>query len=174
MSIFSSIGKVLKGAVKTVVNVGGQILGGIASPASALGLPSNVMGLGRSVAAPGVLPWKGPTPIATPVLPGGSPAAGGGFLSQASDFLRAQGLGPSLGAVAGGVAGRPGARMKRGRLTGNAIPAGFQERMSKSGVVYLAKLGRRRGITGRDLAAFRRVSRLLTHIRQPSFHRRRK
>jgi hypothetical protein len=65
--------------------------------------------------------------------------------------------------------------MKRGRLTGNAIPAGFQERMSKNGQVYLAKQTRRRGISGRDLSAFRRVSRLLTHIRPgAAFHRRRK
>jgi hypothetical protein len=59
---------------------------------------------------------------------------------------------------------------KRGKLTGNAIPRGYVEKMSTTGVVYLAKLRRRRGISSRDLSSFYRVQRLVSKIRTP--HRR--
>lgn len=72
-----------------------------------------------------------------------------------------------LAGLAQAVGGR---RMKVGKLTGNAIPSGFVEKMSKQGVIYLAKAGRRRGLTGRDLASFRRVARLIKQY-APIAHR---
>lgn len=173
MSFFGSIGKFLGGAVKTVGGILGGVLG---SPAQAVGLPSNVLGWGGPPAMPGGAQIIGGTGIPSGGF-GGLPSRGGGFLQTAGQFLQAQGFGPSLGAIAGGVPGTGGIRkMKRGRLTGNAIPVGFQERMSKQGVIYLAKATRRRGITGRDLSAFRRVSRLISsyHRAPATFHRRRR
>lgn len=171
MSFFGSIGKFLGGAAKTVIGAVGSLAGFGAPPPVAQMAPF-VMPAAQTVQG---LPWKLPSTMSSgPIAPGGAPARGGGFFQQAGQFLQAQGIG--LPGIAGAMAGRPGARMKRGRLTGNAIPAGFQERMSKNGVIYLAKSSRRRGISGRDLSAFRRVSTLLSHVRQPAAfrHRRRK
>lgn len=63
-------------------------------------------------------------------------------------------------------------KYKVGRLTGNTIPRGYVERMSKDGVIYLARPRRRRGITARDLATYRRVSRVLKTYARTTTRRR--
>lgn len=172
MSFFGSIGKFLGGAVKTVANIGKGVLGlGSPFPVGMGGpMPTSIsMMPGVSQVGGNVLPWKLPT-----TMPGGAPSQNAGGLAGSLGQMAGAMLG--FGPAGGRMPGAPGqVRMKRGRLTGNAIPAGYQERMSKQGVIYLGKATRRRGISGRDLSAFRRVSRLLSHYRAPStFHRRRK
>ena len=141
MSLLKSIGKIFTGAVKTLAPLAPIIGGMLGGPPGAL--------LGTAIG--GVAGGQARTlPSMPSVMPGGAPL----------------GL-PQLPGMAGltGQLGLPGfagaAKTKRGRLTGAAIPRGFQERMSKSGMVYLAKMGRRRGLTSRDISTFRRVDRLL-------------
>lgn len=65
-------------------------------------------------------------------------------------------------AIPGGKTGYVSSKkMKPGKLTGNPIPHGYHEKMSPQGVIYLVKSRRRRGITYRDLATYRRVHRTL-------------
>jgi len=52
-------------------------------------------------------------------------------------------------------------KYKAGKLSGQPIPHGFHEKMSPQGTIYLVKARRRRGITYRDLATYRRVHRTL-------------
>lgn len=108
---------------------------------------------------------------------------GGGGLTQTLPVLQTGGIVGSgtptpgglmrqLGQVGGamlaqsmGIApGRGMTRTKVGRLTGNMIPAGYVEKMSNTGVIYLAKQRRRRGISARDLSSFYRVNRLVSKI----------
>jgi len=92
-------------------------------------------------------------------IPTGAPSPGG--LMQRIGAGAGQFL---TGALSAGGAGGGISRMKRGKLTGNAIPTGYVERMSPSGVIYLARAKRRRGITARDLSSYRRVDRLVHRI----------
>ena len=99
--------------------------------------------------------------------PSGPPSPGGLMRSIG------QGLGQlGAGAMAGisqqmglpGMGARGATRMKLGRLSGNYIPAGYVEKMSNTGVIYLAKQRRRRGISARDISAFYRVNRLVARV----------
>jgi len=171
MSLLSSIGSFIKPIISTVKTAGQALLGGAAStlfsgvtqklgaPAQALGASLPVTagtaagGLTQSLTTGGTVPYRLPS-IGTPT---GSPTPGG-LMRQ---------IGAGLGTMAQGALGITGAgisRTKVGKLTGNAIPVGYMERMSPSGVVYLARQKRRRGITARDLSAYRRVDRLVHRI----------
>lgn len=176
MSLLSSIGNFLKPVVGVVKNVGQQLLGGITSsfasglmPAqpSATTAGTSAGGLLQTIAGPGAL--RGGGIAQTAGMPGTTIPSN---LPMKLGAPTPQGLATRIGAAAGnllqgaiaGTAGGGVARMKRGRLTGNAIPAGYVEKMSPAGVVYLGKVRRRRGISGRDLSAYRRVDRLVHKI----------
>jgi len=184
MSFLSSIGSALSSVGKGIMSVvspmlpaigtavgaayggpagaamGGQLGGAFASkpPATTAGTAaggvlqsvpfSGAMSGGRNIGALGL-----PTVTGAP-----SPGAPGGFL---------QGIVTGMTRAAGGGM----TATKRGKLTGNAIPRGYVEKMSPQGVVYLGKIRRRRGITSRDLSSFYRVQRLVSKIRTPH-HRR--
>lgn len=165
MSLFSSIAKVVSSVAKPIITVGKNLLGG------AVGAFTSALGGGAP--APTVISPTPTLPIPSQMvrtlppipatMPGGAPLS-----TQIGQFL-----GQGIAQVAG-VRGPGVARMKRGRITGNMIPAGFVERMSKTGVVYLGKSGRRRGISGRDLSTWRRVERVVSRIQRAHPMRRRK
>ncbi len=167
MGLFSKIGGFLKGAAGVIAPVLGEVFGGPVGGAlgTALGGAVSARGGGGGGGVPmaftgpaygtGLPPAGRPQP---PGLPGGgSPGGMGGF---------AQGLARGMGARGGAR------RMKVGRLSGAYIPAGFQEKMSPSGQIYLTRVSRGRGISARDLRSFRKVDRLIhrysarTHFRK--------
>ncbi len=77
----------------------------------------------------------------------------------AMGFTGGMGMPQMFGAVAGGMA-----RTKRGRLSGNPIPRGTKEKISRSGQIILTEARRGRGLTSRDLRSFRRVVRLVRSV----------
>jgi len=179
MSLFSSIANVAKGIFKPVISTlkttGKSLLGGVAS--TLFEGATSAIGGGAGGAPPTTTPSAGgvvqtlpalrqgyPTYAGLPTIPqAGTPAPGG----------MARSIGAGLGSMISAATGMSPAgftKTKRGKLTGNMIPVGYQERMSSSGVIYLAKAKRRRGITARDLSAYRRVDRLISRYHKP--HRR--
>jgi len=177
MSLLSSIGSFFKPVVSVVKTAGQALLGGAAStvfssvtgklgaPASTLGasLPATAGtqagGLMQSLSSGGVAPYRLPSSLPVPIgTATGAPAPGGLMRSIGA------GLGSLASGAIGAATGRGISRTKVGKLSGNMIPAGYVERMSPSGVIYLARQKRRRGITARDLSAYRRVDRLVHRI----------
>ena len=60
-----------------------------------------------------------------------------------------------------------------GKLSGGNVPRGFYEKMDpKTGQIYWSKRRRRRGISGRDIATYRRVDRFLQHAAKSPARRR--
>jgi len=158
MSFWSTAKSIFSGAV----DVGKQVVTGM------LGGGAN-MGMGGSSLLPSLQNLPVGAPAGTPA-PGRSQAIFKGQVMPGGAPTTATQIGQLL---SGAVPGMVGARkMKRGRLTGNAIPAGYVERMSNAGVVYLAKSSRRRGISARDLSAFRRVDRLIHRYQRRAIPRR--
>jgi hypothetical protein len=86
-------------------------------------------------------------PMQRPPIPVGQAFTGGG----------APGL-PSF--LTGGMA--RGRRI--GRLTGQPIPPGTREKVSRTGQVILTEVRRARGLTGGDLKGFRRTIRLIRSV----------
>lgn len=154
-------------------------------------LTSLIPGVGGAIAsgiagAVGTSPKAGP-PSMPPVTTAGSAAGGmvqtlpmvrgggvsgpgiptpGGLMGQLGQLggMALKGIGQGMGMLpAGRGAGGPMAT-KPGRLTGNMIPRGYVERMSPTGVIYLGKQKRRRGISARDISSFYRVNRLVSKI----------
>lgn len=171
MSFFSKIGKIAQKAIGYVApltglipGVGGAIASGIAG---AIGPPQRSAPPTTAGAGAGGIAQTLPTlgGIQTGGGIGGSPTPGG-LMRQlgAAAGAFAQGGIPGLTRAMGVPGARGATRMKTGRLTGNMIPAGYVEKMSSSGVIYLAKQRRRRGISARDLSSFYRVNRLATKI----------
>lgn len=175
MSFFSSIGKALKSVAAPVLSAVSSFIPGVG------GL---VAGIGGAALKP--KPSAAPAPMARPSWPTQPPPttagpSGGGIL-QTLPTLSTGGIsGPgvpspgglmrSLGQAGsqflqGAARGAAGSTIstKVGRLTGNYIPRGYVERMSSTGVVYLAKQRRRRGISARDISSFYRVNRLVSKI----------
>lgn len=174
MSFFSKLGSIAKRAIGYVApltglipGVGGTIAGGIAS----------AIGTGKATGAPVTTagPSAGGLPQTLPILQQQGGVSGAQGSPSPGGLMRS--IGQGLGQLGGGLvtglaqqAGIPGAggrgatRMKLGRLTGNYIPAGYVEKMSSTGVVYLAKQRRRRGISARDISAFYRVNRLVAKV----------
>ena len=153
MSLFSKIGSIVKSipkVVSSVVSVGKDILGGLTGTS---GIPS-VTGAGGAISG---LPQARTMPQA---MPGVLPQLQQSFGTQVGQFAR-QAL---TGAVGGGFR-----KTKFGKLTGNPIPVGYVEKMSQSGVIYLSKATRRRGISSRDLRSFRRVHRLIASVQRKTF-----
>lgn len=170
MSFFSKLGNLAKKVVGYVApltglipGVGGTIASGIAG-AVGTGRPAPITTAGASG---GGLLQTLPT-IGGPMTGGGlsnAPAPGGLMRSlgaAAGQF--AQGGMQALGIAAGVPGARGATKMKVGRLTGNYIPAGYVEKMSPTGVVYLGKQRRRRGLSARDISAFYRVNRLVSKV----------
>lgn len=154
MSLFSSIGSALSkvgGVVSKVVDVGKGVLAGLTGTA---GLPS-LTGAGSTVSG---LPQQRVTTM--PVLPG---VQNQGLAQQVGAFARQ--------ALTGAVPGLGVRKTKYGKLSGNPIPVGYQEKMSQSGVIYLAKATRRRGVSARDLRSFRRVHRLIASVQRKTYGR---
>lgn len=143
MSWFSKAVGVVKKVAAPVAGIVGPAIGGPAGAAVAT--------LGAAV--------SGVKPATMAKVPGIMP--GGAVLGLPSTTA---GLFPGITGIAQQMT-LPGfrgmAKTKTGRLSGAQIPRGFVERMSKSGVIYLSKIGRRRGINSRDLSTYRRVDRLL-------------
>ncbi|MFV2082062.1 MAG: hypothetical protein ACC669_09350 [bacterium] len=131
MSLWTSITKFARGAITKALPFVVPGVGGVAAGALASGLTQDP----RRSSAPKTGPGRPNIPI-----PG-------------------QGLERLL---PGGKTGYASAgKFKLGKLSGNMIPHGYVERMSKAGVIYLTKIRRRRGISGRDLQTYRRVHRVL-------------
>jgi len=143
MSWLSSAFKSITSIAKVAAPIIGGIVGGPVGAAIG-GIAGGAVG-GAAPRLPSVMP--GGAPLGLPQLPG--------LAGIAPGQLKLPGF-------------TQGARTKAGRLTGQQIPRGFVERMSKTGVVYLSKLGRRRGLSGRDLSNFRRVSRILSRYAAPA------
>lgn len=168
MSFFSKLGSLAKKVVGYVApltglipGVGGTIASGIAGAVgTGRGAPATTAG-----SAGGGLLQTLPT-LGGPQTGGGlgnAPAPGGLMRSlgaAAGQF--AQGGMAALGMAPGGARGAT--RMKIGRLSGNYIPAGYVEKMSNTGVIYLGKQRRRRGLSARDISAFYRVNRLVSKV----------
>jgi len=150
MSLFSSIGKVLGNIAKPVLNVGKNLLGGAVSAVT------NVLSGG--VQQPVVV--NTPAPMSVPPIRQNLtlPTANSPISTQVGSMMT------NMALNAAGIRTGGRGRMKVGRLSGNAIPAGYYEKMSAQGVIYLAKGGRRRGLSARDLSAYRRVDRLLHRV----------
>jgi len=173
MSFFSKIGSIAKKVVGYVAPLTGLIPGVGGTIAGAL---AGAVGTGKPQSAPPVTTAGTTGGGLLQTIPSlGGPQSGGGI----GGYPSPQGLMTQLGAAAsqfarGGVAAltgttvagsRAGAtRMKIGRLTGNMIPAGYVEKMSPTGVIYLGKQRRRRGISARDIGAFYRVNRLVAKV----------
>lgn len=171
MSFFSKLGGLAKKVVGYVApltglipGVGGAIAGTIAGAVGTRGAPTvqpppTTAGTGGG----GVLQTL-------PVLTTGTTGAGvpspQGLMAQLGQIgtqaLRGAAQGVGLLPATRGTGGAIGT--KTGRLTGNIIPRGYIERMSPSGVIYLAKQKRRRGISARDISSFYRVNRLVSKI----------
>jgi hypothetical protein len=128
--------------------------------------------------------WSSITKIARKALPFLLPGVGGAAVgiaglvsSQSKSPVLPRSIAPPVGPgmanipipgqalerfLPGGQTGFASARkFKAGRLSGNPIPHGYTERMSKQGVIYLSKTRRRRGISARDLQTYRRVHRVI-------------
>lgn len=133
MSLWSSITKLARKALPFLLpGVGGVALGVASSLIPSGGSKAPV--LPRSIAPP-VGPGRQNIPIPGQALERFLPGGKTGFASAG--------------------------KFKVGKLSGNPIPHGYTERMSKQGVIYLSKIRRRRGISGRDLQTYRRVHRTL-------------
>lgn len=177
MSFFSKLGNIAKKVVGYVApltglipGVGGAIAGTIAGAVGSRGAPAPQPPLTTAGSTGGGLTQTLPVIASQGGISGatGSPSPGS-LMTRIG-----QGLGQlGAGAVAGisqqmglpGVGGARGAtKMKQGRLSGNWIPTGYVEKMSSSGVIYLAKQRRRRGITARDISSFYRVNRLVSKV----------
>jgi len=182
--LLGSIGSFLKPVVSVVKTAGQALLGGVSSSLfssaqSALGgggktlgdaIPTTAGAMGggllqTKIGAPAT-GYHLPTTIGSNLPVKANPTPGG-LMQRIGSGLGQLASGAIAGSGMGGVT-----RMKRGKLTGNAIPAGYVERMSPSGVIYLAKQKRRRGITARDLSAYRRVDRLVHRIARSHSSRR--
>ena len=145
---------------------GGAIAGGVMGSLGGGGGPTTTAPITTAGSAAGgltqtlpVLYQGGTTPPGA--VPGGTPPT---MLTQ----LAAAAGGMTRNYLTGTVTGGAGVRkMHRGKLTGNAIPAGYVEKMSPAGVIYLGKRSRRRGISARDLSSFRRVERLVRRYSRP-------
>lgn len=173
MSFFSSLGNLAKKAVGYIApltglipGVGGTIAGALASAIPQKGAPAPAPPITTAGTGAGGLTQTLPVLAGKGGMTGpGTPTPQGlmGQLGQlGGQFLKAgaQGMGllPATRGNGGAIA------TKTGRLTGNLIPRGYIERMSPSGVIYLAKQKRRRGITARDISSFYRVNRLVSKI----------
>lgn len=172
MSFFSKIGSIAKKVVGYVApltglipGVGGTIASGIAGAVGARGAPA--------AAPPTVSSAAGGLASTLPVLRSQGTTGGitgvptpGGLMRSIGQGLGQLGAGAmaGIGQQMGLPMGQRGARFKIGKLTGNSIPAGYIERMSPGGVIYLAKIRRGRGISSRDVRSFYRVSRLVAKI----------
>ena len=171
MGLFSKlkgiVGSVLPMVSSLIPGVGG-IVAGVAGQAlnrpKGGGAPVTTAGpaAGGMVQTLPMLQERGERPgqQVTPA-PGGLMRSIGQGLGQLGGGM-VQGISQQMGLP--GVGGRGATRMKVGKLTGNFIPAGYVEKMSPSGVIYLAKQRRRRGISARDLSSFYRVNRLVSKI----------
>lgn len=126
--------------------------------------------------------WSSITKIARKALPFILPGVGGVAVGVAANLIPSKSptlprsiappVGPGMANIPipgqalerflpGGQTGFASARkFKVGKLSGNPIPHGYSEKMSKQGVIYLSKHRRRRGISARDLQNYRRVHRL--------------
>ena len=180
MSFFSKIGKIAKKAIGYVAPltglipwVGCTIASGIAGavatrpkPSGPSGAPVTTAGSatgGLAQTLPVLKEQGGPSGVVGPPSPGGLMRSLGQGLGQLGAGA-IQGISQQMGIPTPGVGARGATRMKMGKLTGNYIPAGYVEKMSPSGVVYLAKQRRRRGISARDISAFYRVNRLVAKV----------
>lgn len=159
MSLFGKIGKFAQRSLGAVFPTGA--VGAAALHSRSLGSITSLSGLGKIGAAVG---------------------AAGILLNT----LRSKGTASSppiaTGATGAAMAG-PGSRTGRmhiGRFSGQPIPRGTKERISRSGAVILGEVHRARGLTGRDLRGFSRTIRLLRsvgmvpkklHIRHRVHHR---
>lgn len=188
MSLWTSIRNAVTGVIKPIVGIAttavGSFLGGPVGGAVGGAIGGTLTGSSTNTAPPttagaqagGLVQTLPALRMGAPVSGLGatsnSPTAAGGMMqslaSQAGTFLRAQVLG-GASAVGGGMS-----KTKVGKLTGNMIPRGYIERMSPAGVIYLAKAKHRRGITARDLSAYRRVDRLVHRIAHHTTRRRSK
>jgi len=131
MSLWTSLTKIARGAIGKVLPFAIPGVGGIVAG----GIASSMTQDPRRSSAPRTGPGRPNIPIPGQGLERFLPGGKTGYAS-ASKF-------------------------KLGKLSGNMIPHGYVERMSKQGVIYLTKVRRRRGITGRDLQTYRRVHRTL-------------
>ena len=159
-SVLPMVSSLIPGVGGVVAGVAGQALNrprGGGAPVTTAGSAA-----GGMVQTLPMLQERGEQPgqQATPT-PGGLMRQIGAGLGQLGGGVM-QGISQQMGLP--GVGGRRATRMKQGRLTGNFIPAGYVEKMSPSGVIYLAKQRRRRGISARDLSSFYRVNRLVSKI----------
>lgn len=147
MSLFSSIGKTLGRIAKVAAPVVGAVIGG---PAGAV-LSSGLVGGGS--------PSRAPAPRAAAAVPTTRAVPGGGIGGMSIPGMGSMNINQMLGAV--GI-GAGGPRMKTGKLTGNPIPYGMQEKMDpKTGQVYLGKVHRSRGLSSKDIRVARRVVRTM-------------
>lgn len=172
MSFFSKLGSIAKKAIGYVApltglipGVGGTIASGIAGAVG--NRPQSAPPVTTAGPAGGGLLQTIPT-IGGPQSGGGiggypSPQGLMGQLGAAASQFARGGMSALVGAPASGGA-RGATKMKVGRLTGNYIPAGYVEKMSPTGVIYLGKQRRRRGLSARDISAFYRVNRLVSKV----------
>lgn len=140
MSLWTSLTKVFRKALPAVASValpgaGGALVGGLSALASSGG-GSSPARLPATTTAPAQrtmpnIPAPGINAAISRVLPGGQT----GYLSRG--------------------------KFHTGKLSGQPVRNGFREKMSPHGVIYLVKNRRRRGITAKDLATFRRVHKTL-------------
>lgn len=179
MSFFSKLGSLAKKVVGYVAPLTGLIPGVGGTIASGL---AGAIGQKPAAAPPTVSGSAGGLASTLPVLYQQGTTGGVTGVPTPGGLMRSigQGLGQlGAGAMAGisqqmGLPmGQRGARFKVGKLTGNSIPAGYIERMSPGGVIYLAKVRRGRGISSRDVRSFYRVSRLVSKIHGRSHARKR-
>jgi hypothetical protein len=142
MSLFGKIGKFAQRAVGAVFPTGA--IGAAALQSRSLGSITSLSGLGKIGAAVG---------------------AAGILLNT----LRSKGTAssPPIATGATGAMPGPGRGMGRGRIgrfSGQPIPRGTKERISRSGAVILSETHRARGLSGRDLRGFSRTIRLLRSV----------
>jgi len=89
----------------------------------------------------------------------GIPVGATGFQPGMGFAAPAAGFPPLLGATSGGFG-----RQKVGRFSGQAIPRGTKEKISKSGAIILTEVHRAKGLSGRDLRGFNRTIGLLRRV----------
>lgn len=174
MSFFSKLGNIARKAIGYVApltglipGVGGAIAGTIAGAVGTSPKATNpaLPPLTTAGSGAGGMVQSLPALRGTGVTGPGVPTPGG-LMTQLGQIggMALKGIGQGMGVLPATMGGGGFIKTKPGRLTGNMIPRGYVEKMSPSGVIYLAKQRRRRGLSARDISSFYRVNRLVSKI----------
>jgi hypothetical protein len=149
-----------------------------------MSLAGDVLSFGKTILGSTINRLQATSPFgSTTGIPGkvAAAATAGALLVEGYRRLRRKPI--PVGATTGeGVSGGRMMRGHIGRFSGQAIPRGTKERISRSGAIILSETHRARGLSGRDLKGFNKTIRLLRsvgmvpkklHVRH-GFHRRKK